>query len=149
MRSHALFSGGAFFEHSSHSVTPRKLQIRQRKVPQLAQGYPSEARSSRPHPRQVIASCSLSSGIEALGGEVVPFDLVDQRCPRDTKLDSGAGPVARVVLEGALDVLALEVFQTERRMPPVSYSWPSAELSRQMLHTHDRLSPAQYEGPLE
>jgi hypothetical protein len=34
------------------------LQIMQMKVPQSAQGYPSEARSSFPHARQIIASRS-------------------------------------------------------------------------------------------
>src|SRR4051794_34254743 len=84
-------------------------------------------------------------GHGALGGEVVAFDLVDQRRSGDAKLDSGAGPVACMVLEGALDVLALEVFETERRVPPVSYSWPSPELSWQMLHAHCGLPPPQDE----
>jgi hypothetical protein len=44
--------------HARQSVTPRKLQIRQMKVPQLVQGYPSDARSSLPQARQAIASCS-------------------------------------------------------------------------------------------
>jgi len=34
------------------------LQITQMKVPQSTQGYPSDARSSLPHARQIIASCS-------------------------------------------------------------------------------------------
>jgi hypothetical protein len=39
-------------------VTPLKVQIRQMKVPQPAQGYPSEARSSWPQARHPIPSCS-------------------------------------------------------------------------------------------
>ena len=48
-----------------HSDTPRKLQMRQMKVPQFVHGYPSDARSSRPHARQIIASRSFSSVIGA------------------------------------------------------------------------------------
>ena len=40
-------------EHAVQNVTPRNVQMRQRKVPQSAQGYPSEARSSLPHERQI------------------------------------------------------------------------------------------------
>ena len=46
---------------SRQSVTPRKVQIRQMKVPQLVQGYPSDARSSRPQARHPMASCSWIS----------------------------------------------------------------------------------------
>ena len=39
-----------------------KRAIRQMNVPQSEQGYPSDARSSLPQARQIIASCSFSSG---------------------------------------------------------------------------------------
>src|SRR5256885_13317057 len=60
------------------------------------------------------------------GGEVVALDLVDQRGARDPELDGRAGAVAGVVLEGALDVLALEVLQAHRRGPPVADPGPCA-----------------------
>jgi hypothetical protein len=60
------FAGGVGSAHCRQCVTPRKLQSRQMKVPHLAQGYPSEARSSRPQARHSIASCSWSLVIEAL-----------------------------------------------------------------------------------
>ncbi len=34
---------------------------------------------------------------DALGGEIVPLDLVDQRRPRDAELDRGAGTITGVV----------------------------------------------------
>jgi hypothetical protein len=49
----------AFAAQASHRLTPRKVQMRQMKVPQSTQGYPSEARSSRPQARHRIASFSL------------------------------------------------------------------------------------------
>jgi hypothetical protein len=39
-------------------VIPRMSQITQMKVPQSTHGYPSDARSSFPQERQIIASCS-------------------------------------------------------------------------------------------
>ena len=48
--------------HCRQSVTPRRLQIRQMKVPQRVQGYPSEARSSRPQARHSIASVAGGRG---------------------------------------------------------------------------------------
>lgn len=50
-------------------TTPLKVQMRQRNVPQSTQGYPSEARSSRPQERQFMASCSLISTIAHTGIE--------------------------------------------------------------------------------
>ena len=47
-------------------TTPFSVQIRQMKVPQSAHGYPSDARSSLPHARQIIASRSCS-GIGDIG----------------------------------------------------------------------------------
>ena len=49
--------------HCRQSVTPRRLQMRQMKVPQLVQGYPSEARSSRPQARHSIASVAGGRGL--------------------------------------------------------------------------------------
>jgi hypothetical protein len=51
---------GRFATQVLHSVTPRKLQMTQMKVPQSVQGYPSEARSSFPQERQIIESFSRS-----------------------------------------------------------------------------------------
>jgi len=48
--------------HRRQSVTPRRLQMTQMKVPQRVQGYPSEARSSRPHARHSIASVAGGLG---------------------------------------------------------------------------------------
>jgi hypothetical protein len=48
--------------HFLHFTTPRKLHITQMKVPQSVHGYPSDARSSLPHARQIIASFSRISG---------------------------------------------------------------------------------------
>jgi hypothetical protein len=45
------------------SVTPFMEQTWQMKVPQPRQGYPSDARSSLPHDRQIMASLSFSSVI--------------------------------------------------------------------------------------
>jgi hypothetical protein len=42
------------------------LQRMQMKVPQLAQGYPSDARSSLPQARHSIASRSCNSGMTGL-----------------------------------------------------------------------------------
>jgi hypothetical protein len=49
---------GRFARHVLHSVTPRKLQMMQTKVPQSAHGYPSDARSSFPQERHIITSFS-------------------------------------------------------------------------------------------
>ena len=54
------------------------------------------------------------------------------------ELDGGAGAVAGVVLERALDVLALEVLEAERRVTPVADAGTRAELTRQMLDAHRR-----------
>jgi hypothetical protein len=48
--------------HCRQSVTPRRLQMRQMKVPQRVQGYPSDARSSRPQARHSIASVAGGRG---------------------------------------------------------------------------------------
>src|SRR5206468_74428 len=48
----------AFSAHGLQSSMPRLLQMRQMNVPQSRQGYPSDARSSLPQERQIIASCS-------------------------------------------------------------------------------------------
>src|SRR5437879_1620824 len=44
----AWFAGFAFSSHGLQRVIPGNEQMRQMKVPQSAQGYPSEARSSLP-----------------------------------------------------------------------------------------------------
>jgi hypothetical protein len=49
---------GRFATQLWHSVIPRKLQMMQTKVPQSAQGYPSDARSSFPQERHIIESFS-------------------------------------------------------------------------------------------
>ena len=51
--------------HCRQSVTPRRLQMMQMNVPQRAQGYPSDARSSRPQARHSIAS--VAGGLGAGG----------------------------------------------------------------------------------
>ena len=91
-------------------------------VPQLAQGYPSEARSSLPQARHSIASRSCSSVIVTSGRDVVPLDLVDQRRPRDAELDGRSGSVAAMVLQGALDMLALEILQAEWGVTSIAQS---------------------------
>src|SRR5882724_950374 len=96
-----------------------------------------------------MASCSLISAMATSGGEVVALDLVDQRGPRDAELDGGPGAVAGVVLERPLDVLALEVLEAERRVPPVADAGPGPELARQVLHAHGRRAPPEDERPLE
>jgi len=49
----------ALAAQAEQRLTPRKVQMRQMKVPHSTQGYPSDARSSRPQARQLIASFSL------------------------------------------------------------------------------------------
>jgi hypothetical protein len=44
--------------HFLQKMTPRNVQMMQMKVPQFAQGYPSDARSSLPQNLQVIESRS-------------------------------------------------------------------------------------------
>jgi hypothetical protein len=56
-------SVAAFASQRRHSTSPFMLQIWQTKVPHRWQGYPSEARSSLPHRRQIIASRSRSSAM--------------------------------------------------------------------------------------
>ena len=51
--------------HCRQSVTPRRLQMTQMKVAQRVQGYPSEARSSRPQARHSIAS--VAGGLDGGG----------------------------------------------------------------------------------
>ena len=46
--------------HLRQKTTPRNVQMMQMNVPQLSQGYPSEARSSLLQDRQIIASRSRS-----------------------------------------------------------------------------------------
>jgi hypothetical protein len=52
------------------------------------------------------------------------------------------------MLESSLDMLALEIFETQRGVPAVSHSRPGAEFSRQVFHADDRLPPSQNECPL-
>ena len=52
----------AFSAQVLHLTTPLSVQMTQMNVPQSAQGYPSEARSSLPQARQTIASRSFRSG---------------------------------------------------------------------------------------
>src|SRR5689334_15729030 len=118
-------------------------------VPQPAQGYPSDARSSRPQARQVMASCSWSSAIRYSGGNIVALDLVDQRGARYPELDGGPGSVSGVMFQGTLDVLALEIFQAEGSVPPIADSGSGPELSRQVLHTDGGLAPAENQRPLQ
>ncbi|MFP5356168.1 MAG: hypothetical protein ACLGIK_13640, partial [Gemmatimonadota bacterium] len=66
------FPLGRAAAHFLHSVTPFMLQITQMKVPHPLQGYPSEARSSLPQARQIIASCSCSVLIAVLARVVSP-----------------------------------------------------------------------------
>jgi hypothetical protein len=49
-------------------MTPRIEQIKQMKVPHSAQGYPSDARSSFPQARQIMASTSLGTPTPLLLG---------------------------------------------------------------------------------
>ena len=65
-RTQESFAGGVDSAHWRQWVTPLKLQSRQMKVPHFAQGYPSDARSSRPQARHSMASCSWSLLIERL-----------------------------------------------------------------------------------
>jgi hypothetical protein len=44
--------------------------------------------------------------------DVVSLDLIDQCGARDTQLDGSTRPIASMVLQRALDVLPLEIFQT-------------------------------------
>src|SRR5258705_8466407 len=81
----------------------------------------------------------------ALCGDVVPLDLVDQGRARDTELGRRAGAVADVVFKRPLDVLALEIVEAERRMPPVADAGPGAELAGEMLDTHLRIAARQDE----
>src|SRR6185437_2626203 len=83
------------------------------------------------------------------GGDAVALDLVYQRGARDAQYDRGPGAITGVVLEGALDVLALEVFEAERRVAPVADAGPGPELTGQVLHAHRRRAAAQNERPLE
>jgi hypothetical protein len=53
--------------HLAHSTTPLKVHIRQMNVPHFAHGYPSEARSSRPQARQIIASTAGFGGESMIG----------------------------------------------------------------------------------
>lgn len=50
----------AFASQLLHRITPRNVHIRQMNVLHTAQGYPSDARSSFPQERQIIASRSVS-----------------------------------------------------------------------------------------
>src|SRR5262245_9402263 len=56
-------------EQAAHRTTPRMLHMLHTKRPQSLQGYPSDARSSLPQARQVIASRSCKSAI-SFSGEV-------------------------------------------------------------------------------
>src|SRR6476661_574371 len=96
-----------------------------------------------------MASCSLISAMATSGGDVVALDLVDQRGARDAQLDRGAGPIAGVVLEGALDVLALEILEAQRRVASVADAGSRPELARQVLDAHRRRAAPEDEGPLE
>src|SRR3954468_7690407 len=96
-----------------------------------------------------MASCSRISAMATSGSKRVALDLVDQRGARDPELDGGAGPVAGVVLEGTLDMLALEILEAERRVPPVADPGPGAELAGQVLDAHSRGAAAENECALE
>jgi ribonuclease HII len=54
----AAAAASRFAWHVRQRVMPRMSQMMQMNVPQSTHGYPSEARSSFPQERQIIASCS-------------------------------------------------------------------------------------------
>src|SRR6476469_10985276 len=95
-QSSSHFGVGIFFSaQARHSTTPRMLHTTQTKVPHFTQGYPSDARSSLPQARHVIASRSRRlvmhrSPCPARGTgplpELVFTDLLDQRRARDSEL---------------------------------------------------------------
>ena len=104
---------------SRHFSTPRMVHTRQTNVPQLSHGYPSEARSSRPHARQSIASRSakwwprIACGPSAR--DRVSLDLGDQRCTGDAELARGVGAIAAMVLERAIDMHPFEFLERQQR----------------------------------
>ena len=80
-RAHAGGAAGGFdapARQSAQVVMPRIVQMLQTKRPHPSQGYPSDARSSRPHERHVMASRSCrcvmlpSRRVRAPRGDVRP-----------------------------------------------------------------------------
>src|SRR5690349_9531079 len=97
-----------------------------------------------------MASCSwVSLVVPPSRGDRVALDLVDQRRAGDAELGGGAGAVAAVVPERALDVLPLELVEGKRRVPPVADAGPRAELTREVLHAELRPAAAEDERALE
>src|ERR1041385_4049876 len=91
----------------------------------------------------------LVHGVRASGGDGEPADLVDQGRARDAELVGGAGAVALVVREGALDVLALEVVEGEGHVAPLPLPAPRAELAREVVDGDGDVAAAEDEGALE
>src|SRR4051794_4715359 len=81
--------------------------------------------------------------------QVVPFDFVDQRSTRDAKLDSCSGPIPSVVLQRALDVLALEIFQAQRSVAAVAHAGSGPELTGQVLDADGGLASTKDQGTLQ
>src|SRR5690349_18785013 len=117
----------ALREQAAHSTTPRMLHMLHTKRPQSPQGYPSDARSSLPQARQVIASRSCRSAIVFSGiaararsararVEPVVLDLLDQRGARDAELARGVRSVPLVRLERPLDVHPFGLLQRHRHV---------------------------------
>src|SRR4051794_5149911 len=90
-----------------------------------------------------------SSAARELRRYGVPLDLVDQRRARDAELGGGAGAVALMVLQGALDVLALEIVEAERRVPAVADAGTRAEFAGEVLDVDRRLAAPEDQGALE
>jgi hypothetical protein len=131
-----------------HVTTPRKVQMMQMNVPQLAHGYPSEARSSFRQDRQIIASrsrrlwgitricalfreCCLTARIaECISGAAF-HNAFRSLEPCRHPVGSGFLPTGRHRREAPLLALALEaqptlaVFAGDSRGAP---EWPSPAL---------------------
>jgi hypothetical protein len=64
------------------------------------------------------------------GGDAVALDLVDQGCAGDAQLDGCPSAVAAVVLQGTLDMLPLEILETEWSVTTVAQARAGTELAR-------------------
>lgn len=83
-------SAAAFTAHAVHRSTPRQTHIMQTKVPQSLQGYPSDARSSLPQLRHIIASRSCNS-VMGGGSCIVAFLGIQLRVGHQQPRRKGLG----------------------------------------------------------
>src|SRR5918992_3834048 len=97
-------------------------------VPQSWQGYPSDARSSFPHARQVMASRSFSSGMVSSVGESYPPYAIESE-----RRGARRRAILRVVPRGSMPPLRTSMTLRPRHEEQ-RREWHDLHLDRRLAH---------------